>query len=163
MGSGIAAMHYTGMWAMHASTHMTHNPIMVARSILISIVASAMALWLTFDNTRRPSLFASAMFLGLAISGMHYTAMAGTTLYPLANPLPPVSPAVSPDLLAIVVAFVAFALSGVFLLTFVPDPSSQTSKSAEVLTPGVASKIVIEAAANGEAGDEPKAERIAAG
>src|SRR4029077_1038008 len=45
------------MWALHASTHMAHNPVMVATSILISIVASAMALWLTFNDARRPSLF----------------------------------------------------------------------------------------------------------
>jgi diguanylate cyclase len=128
MGSGIVAMHYTGMWALHASTHMVHNPVMVATSILISIVASAMALWLTFDVARRPSLFVSATLLGLAISGMHYTAMAGTTLYPLTNPVPFNSAAVSPDLLANVVAIVAFALSGVFLLTLVPERSSEAVK-----------------------------------
>jgi NO-binding membrane sensor protein with MHYT domain len=161
MGSGIVAMHYTGMWALHASTHMAHNPVMVATSILISIVASAMALWLTFNDARRPSLFVSAMLLGLAISGMHYTAMAGTTLYPLTNAAPPTSPAVSPDLLAIVVAVVAFALSGVFLLTFVPDQSSQTPNPAEGSTAPVASEIVIKAAARGAAGGEPKAEPAA--
>jgi diguanylate cyclase len=158
MGSGIVAMHYTGMWALHASAHMVHNPVMVATSILISIVASAMALWLTFDDARRPSLFVSAMLLGLAISGMHYTAMAGTTLYPLMNPVPPSSPAVSPDLLAIVVAVVAFALSGVFLLTFVPERSSEAAKSAEGPAPPVASKGAIEAVAKSEAGEKPRAE-----
>jgi diguanylate cyclase len=161
MGSGIVAMHYTGMWALHASTHMTHNPVMVATSILISIVASAMALWLTFDDARRPSLFISAMLLGLAISGMHYTAMAGTTLLPLANPLPPNSPVVSPGLLAIVVAVVAFALSGVFLLTFVPEQSNQTSKPSEVLTPPNAFTIVTKAAESGEIGGEPEADPLA--
>jgi NO-binding membrane sensor protein with MHYT domain len=65
MGSGIVAMHYTGMWALHASTHMVHNPIMVATSILISIVASAMALWLNFDVARRPSLFVSVTLASL--------------------------------------------------------------------------------------------------
>ena len=158
MGSGIVAMHYTGMWALHASTHMVHNPVMVATSILISIVASAMALWLTFDVARRPSLFVSATLLGLAISGMHYTAMAGTTLYPLMIPVPPGSPAVSPDLLAIVVAVVAFALSGVFLLTFVPERSSEAVKPAERLPPPDASKGTIEAAAKREGGEKPGAE-----
>jgi NO-binding membrane sensor protein with MHYT domain len=150
MGSGIAAMHYTGMWALHASIHMVHNPVMVVTSIFISIVASAMALWLTFDGARRPSLFVSAMLLGLAISGMHYTAMAGTAFYPLMNPVPLSSPTVSPDLLAIVVAVVAFALSGVFLLTFVPERSSGAAKPAEGLSPPVASEIAIETAAKAE-------------
>jgi NO-binding membrane sensor protein with MHYT domain len=161
MGSGIVAMHYTGMWALHASTHMVHNPVMVATSILISIVASAMALWLTFDVARRPSLFVSATLLGLAISGMHYTAMAGTTLYPLMSPVPPNSPAVSPDLLANVVAIVAFALSGGFLLTFVPERSSEAVKPAERLAPPAASKGTIEAAKR-EGGEETGAEPAAA-
>jgi len=154
MGSGIVAMHYTGMWALHASTGMSHHPVMVAASILISIVTSALALWLTFDKVRRPSLFVSATLLGLAISGMHYTAMAGTTLYPLMNPMPPSSPAVSPDLLAIIVAVVAFALSGVFLLTFVPDRSSEAAKLTQPILPTSA----IEVEAKSEGGEESRAE-----
>ncbi len=158
MGSGIVAMHYTGMWALHASTDMAHNPVMVATSILVSIVTSALALWLTFDKGRRPSLFVSAMLLGLAISGMHYTAMAGTTLNPAMNPAPLSSPAVSPDLLAIIVAIVAFALSGVFLLTFVPEQSSEGANPAAGPTSPIVPKSPIEAAPNSEAGEEARAE-----
>lgn len=161
MGGGIVTMHYTGMWALHASAHMAHDPLMVAASILISISAAAAALWLTFDDTRRPSLFVCAMLLGLAISGMHYTAMAGTTFYPLANAIPPSSPAVSPDLLAIVVAFVAFALSGVFLLTFVPEQSSQMPKPAEGLQPQMALNFAVEPVPGRQAREEPRAEPTA--
>ena len=51
---------------------------------------------------------------------MHYTAMAGMTLYPHAVSSPG-APALSTDLLAIVVAVVAFCVSGIFLLFLVPD------------------------------------------
>lgn len=158
MGGGIVTMHYIGMWALHASAHMTHDPILVATSILISIGASAAALWLTFDTTRRPPLFVCAMLLGLAISGMHYTAMAGTTFYPLTNAMPPGSPAVSPDLLAIVVAVVAFALSGVFLLTFVPEQPNQTPKPAQGVQPQIASNIALDSVPTIEARAEPIAD-----
>jgi len=33
MGGGIVTMHYTGMWALHESAHMSHNPGIVATSI----------------------------------------------------------------------------------------------------------------------------------
>ncbi|WOJ91468.1 MHYT domain-containing protein [Methylocapsa polymorpha] len=162
MGGGIVTMHYIGMWALHESAHMSHNAFIVAVSILISVVASAVALWLTFDNVRRPSLFICATLLGLAISGMHYTAMAGTTFYPLPTAISPNSPAVSPALLAIVVAVVAFALSGVFLLTFVPEQSSKAPKPAAAPpTPQVELSLSTEAIPGSETGEEPRVESIA--
>jgi NO-binding membrane sensor protein with MHYT domain len=51
---------------------------------------------------------------------MHYTAMAAVTIYPHA-PLLSSAPALSSDLLAIVVAVVAFVVSGLFLLVLVPE------------------------------------------
>ena len=59
--------------------------------------------------------------LGLAISGMHYVAMAGTTLHPLPGNELAMATAVTPDFLAVIVAFVAFVVSGVFILMLLPD------------------------------------------
>ncbi|MEP9379170.1 MHYT domain-containing protein [Aquabacter sp. CN5-332] len=119
MGLGIASMHYIGMQALHASAHMEHAPLFVAASVIIAIAASALALRLA-ARSGRPPLFLSAVALGIAISGMHYTAMAGMTIFPHPDPQP-LAPALSPDLLAIVVAVVAFLVSGLFLLVLVPD------------------------------------------
>ena len=55
----------------------------VAASIAVSIAASAFALWTIDSRPTRPRLFLGAIALGLAISGMHYTAMAGMRLDPL--------------------------------------------------------------------------------
>jgi diguanylate cyclase len=123
MGSGIASMHYIGMAALHESVHLMHAPNYVAASIAIAIAASGLALWLAGGRGSRPPLLLSASALGSAIAGMHYTAMAGLTLKPH-----PVNvsgaPALSTDLLAIVVAIVAFLVSGLFLLFLVPDRSA---------------------------------------
>jgi DNA-binding LytR/AlgR family response regulator len=54
---------------------------------------------------------------------MHYTAMAGLTLH-AAGHAAISAPALSSDLLAIVVAIVAFLVSAIFLLTLVPDRSA---------------------------------------
>jgi diguanylate cyclase len=122
MGSGIASMHYIGMAALHESAHLMHAPNYVAASIVIAIAASGLALWLAGGTGSRPPLLLSASALGSAIAGMHYTAMAGLTLKP--HPVSvSAAPSLSSDLLAIVVAIVAFLVSGLFLLFLVPDRS----------------------------------------
>src|SRR6266536_2498156 len=137
----IWAMHYVGMSALHASAHLAHASMFVAASVVVAIAASGLALWLAAGRGGRPPLLLSAIALGMAIAGMHYTAMAGLTLVPHPGPASG-APSLSTDLLAIVVAFVAFLVSGIFLLTFVPDrlatirtgatPPSERARAPEV-------------------------------
>jgi acetylornithine/succinyldiaminopimelate/putrescine aminotransferase len=51
MGLGIAAMHYTGMAAMRGHAELSYDPLFVALSLFIAIVASTVALWLAFRTT----------------------------------------------------------------------------------------------------------------
>jgi NO-binding membrane sensor protein with MHYT domain len=129
MGAGIFTMHYIGMTALHASAHMIHDPVFVASSMAIAIAASGLALWLANGPGARPPLILSAIAFGFAVSGMHYTAMAGMTLYPHPTGVSG-APALSSDLLAIVVAIVAFCVSGIFLLFLVPDRTKAEGASA---------------------------------
>jgi NO-binding membrane sensor protein with MHYT domain len=122
MGGGIFAMHYIGMNALDASALMIHDPRFVAASMAIAIAASGLALWLAAGRGGRPPLILSAAAFGVAVSGMHYTAMTGVTLYSYSTASPG-APALSVDLLAIVVAVVAFGISGMFLLLLLPDAS----------------------------------------
>ncbi len=86
MGAGISAMHYSGMSAIQIVPVLTYQPALVVASIGIAIGASFAALWLAFKlRTGRSRLLglargAAAVVMGLAISGMHYTAMAATRL-----------------------------------------------------------------------------------
>ena len=121
MGLGIVTMHYIGMMALHSAAHVEHNPFSILLSVLVGVIASGSALWLAFGQSRRPSLIVSAVALGLAISGMHYVAMAGTGLHPLPGNEMAMTSAVSSDILAVIVAFVAFVVSGVFILMLLPD------------------------------------------
>ncbi len=127
MGAGIVSMHYIGMTALHASAHMTHDHAHVVASVIVAIAASGLALWLAGGHGVRPPLLLSAAALGFAISGMHYTAMAGLAVFPHEMAATG-APALSTDLLAIVVAIVAFVVSGIFLLTLVPDRSGQEAR-----------------------------------
>jgi NO-binding membrane sensor protein with MHYT domain/DNA-binding LytR/AlgR family response regulator len=133
MGGGIFTMHYIGMSALHASTRMLHAPAYVAASMAIAIAASGLALWLATGRGGRPPLLLSAIAFGIAVSGMHYTAMEGVTLFPHAA-APVGAPALSTDLLAIVVAIVAFGVSGVFLLLLMPDQTRNAVDSLHRMT-----------------------------
>ena len=133
MGTGIFSMHYIGMTALHASAHMEHAPAYVAASWVIAVAASGLALWLATGRVGRPPIILSAVAFGIAVSGMHYTAMAGMTPFPMAISVSG-APALSTDLLAIVVAVVAFCVSGIFLLVLVPDRSREQGVTQAIAT-----------------------------
>lgn len=87
LGTAISTMHYTGMAAMEGV--VIHYELgLWCLSILIAIVASMAALWLsvksdrgTFAHRTRLKL-GSALIMGLAIVGMHYTGMAAAVFMP---------------------------------------------------------------------------------
>jgi diguanylate cyclase (GGDEF)-like protein len=84
MGAGVCGMHYTGMAAMRMQPGIQYVPWLVALSVVIAVLASGAALWLSFHlrqmprSSRRVRLlsYAAAIVMGAAIAGMHYTGMA---------------------------------------------------------------------------------------
>jgi len=88
MGGAIAGMHYIGMASMRVGATLTYSTPIVALSIVIAIVASLAALALAFsfrsDRSARGRLLKvlSAVVMGVAIAGMHYTAMAAARFAP---------------------------------------------------------------------------------
>ncbi|MEX2572159.1 MAG: MHYT domain-containing protein [Gemmatimonadota bacterium] len=85
MGAAIAGMHYTGMAAMRVPAEVSYQPSIVALSVAIAVAASLAALWLSLRFREESGRFAalgkgaSALVMGLAICGMHYTAMAAVS------------------------------------------------------------------------------------
>jgi diguanylate cyclase len=145
MGGGIFAMHYIGMNALDASTYMVQKPVHVAASMAVAIAGSGLALWLATRRGGRSLTQSSAAF-GVAVSGMYYTAMTGASIYPSVTASSG-APALSTDLLAIVVAVVAFCISGIFLLLLLPDSSRTESHSAAVPITAIVPHLVSEIAA----------------
>ncbi|HBZ93241.1 MAG TPA: histidine kinase, partial [Pseudomonas sp.] len=80
VGAGIGAMHYSGMAAMQMAPLLRYDPWMFALSIIVAVALAILALWVRFGlEGRLPTRWAlllSALVMGLAISGMHYTGMA---------------------------------------------------------------------------------------
>ena len=79
MGLGVAGMHYLGMSAMLMSAQVTYDLRLVALSVFIAIVASMAALWLAFNLRGKLQMLGSALVMGIAVCGMHYTGMAAAT------------------------------------------------------------------------------------
>ena len=91
VGAGIGAMHYSGMAAMQMAPLLRYDPYWFALSILVAVVLAILALWVRFGLRGRISggraILASAVVMGLAIAGMHYTGMAAARFVGIAEPL----------------------------------------------------------------------------
>lgn len=90
MGIAIAAMHYVGMAAMRLPAMCHYSQGLVVLSVVLAIVISLVALWLTFHlRTETKSMgwrkLTSALVMGAAIPVMHYTGMAAVTFTPMAS------------------------------------------------------------------------------
>ena len=135
-------MHYVGMHGLSGDFAMTHHGIMVVLSVLIAIAAAYGGLRAFLARQGGVQLALSAVAFGVAVSGMHYTAMEGMNLVP-----PPGGShhhieglAASSQMLSLVVALLCFVIAAGFLLSLVPDPRNKTVAAAD----GVAA--VLEAA-----------------
>ncbi|AOJ91072.1 histidine kinase [Burkholderia sp. MSMB0856] len=88
MGAGIVGMHYTGMAAMHMAPGIRYDPALFAASIGVAVIASTVALWMAQTLRAQQARHATAqrigaaLIMGIAITGMHYTAMAAAHFAP---------------------------------------------------------------------------------
>ena len=111
-GGGVAAMHYIGMEAMRLRAMCQYSSGLVAVSIVLAVVISFVALWLTFhfrDATKASGVrkLASAIVMGVAVPVMHYTGMAAVTFFPMRS---------APDL-AHAVEISSLGIAGIGVLT----------------------------------------------
>jgi NO-binding membrane sensor protein with MHYT domain len=124
LGVGIASMHYVGMHGLSGNFAMTHDVTMVLLSVLIAIAAAYGGLRAFLARQGGVQLALSAVAFGFAVSGMHYTAMAGMHLVPLSQGSHHHVGGLtaSPQILSLVVALLCFVIAAGFLLSLVPDP-----------------------------------------
>ncbi|MGK9067370.1 putative bifunctional diguanylate cyclase/phosphodiesterase [Stutzerimonas chloritidismutans] len=83
MGLGIWSMHFIGMLAFSLPMSLGYDPLITAGSLAISILASAMALWLVCQQALPLSrLVQGALLIGAGIAVMHYSGMAALRMQP---------------------------------------------------------------------------------
>lgn len=75
MGCGVAGMHYMGMAAMIMPMEVSYDLNILIVSIIIGVLASCAALWIAFHMRGKWQMFGSALIMGVAVCGMHYTGM----------------------------------------------------------------------------------------
>lgn len=85
IGAGIAAMHYLAVAGMRMNATATHEPGLVAGSLVVAVVASAAALVIALRGRRTWHLTAGAGVLGLGATAAYLTGMLGLTLTPAAG------------------------------------------------------------------------------
>ena len=127
MGLGIAAMHYTGMLAMQMFPPIHYDATLFICSILIAVGASVAALWIVIALRRHRSEFAifaklgSAVVMGIAIAGMHYTGMAAAQFAPGSVCLAVRAAGLSGSTLATLVGCLAMAILALTLIVSTLD------------------------------------------
>ena len=88
IGLAIATMHYMGMEGMKSHTNIHYLPGLFFLSIAIGVAAAEAAIWLALQSnkgsiSRQFNLkIVSALVMGVAICGMHYTGMAAAVFTP---------------------------------------------------------------------------------
>src|SRR6266849_2864517 len=127
MGGGIAAMHYIGMAAMRLPAMCRYSPALLTLSVVLAIVISFVALWLTFYFRGETTAWAwrkavSALVMGAAIPVMHYTGMAAASFTPSLLAHQDLSHAVSVSSLGLTgITVVTVMVLGLVLLTSLVD------------------------------------------
>jgi len=74
-GLGIAWMQYTGMAAMTMPAKISYDDTLYYASVAIAVLAATMALWFAFNLRGTWQRFGSAIVMGIAACGVHYTSM----------------------------------------------------------------------------------------
>ncbi|MFJ8948645.1 MULTISPECIES: MHYT domain-containing protein [unclassified Streptomyces] len=74
-GIGVASMHYLGMAALRLHGKVSYDPLLVALSVVIAVVAATAALWAALNIKSPGAVAVASLVMGGAVSSMHYTGM----------------------------------------------------------------------------------------
>lgn len=135
LGVGIGSMHYTGMAAYRMDGFIRYDLLLFLLSIVVAVVLATLALWIKFRlaDSHLPGigtgLLLSALVMGCAVSGMHYTAMAAAYFVRDAE-IAPVAASMVPSFLAAVVLVVTSTIIVITLIaTYFTRPQSASLRN----------------------------------
>jgi len=166
LGMGIVSMHYVGIHGLAGNFHIEHDHSMAALAALIAVGTAYGGLRIFLARQGGMRLAFSAVAFGIAVSGMHYTAMYGMHFLPSRDPGHGSGGLVaSPQAMSLVLAVLCFLLAAGFLLFLVPEPRRRAVPAVAGGAPFLARNIHIPLAdapsrsALEGATSDPKAER----
>ncbi|AXE82186.1 MHYT domain-containing protein [Streptomyces atratus] len=80
-GLGVASMHYLGMAALRLHGTIHYDPLRVALSVAIAVVAATAALWAALNIKSPRAVALASLVMGAAVSSMHYTGMLAVSVH----------------------------------------------------------------------------------
>jgi NO-binding membrane sensor protein with MHYT domain len=119
-GLGVAAMHYTGMAAMRLDAHVDYDPTRVGLSVLIAVVAATVALWLVVNVKGAAAIAGSALVMGVAVNGMHFTGMSAMSAHTQEEAGNPAGATASNLLVPIVLAVILVVIALIYAVMAAP-------------------------------------------
>jgi two-component system, sensor histidine kinase and response regulator len=129
MGAGIGAMHYSGMAAMQSEALLRFDPGLVAVSVIVAVVLAFISLEVRFRlrsywSSDTLATLIAALIMGLAVAGMHYTAMRAAEFFPAARV--EAEGAVLPvTLMALLIAVISALIAAVALVASIAGRQSE--------------------------------------
>ncbi len=155
LGGGVLAMHYTGVASMNVHGELHLDPLYVAASCVIAIAAATAALWFATRVRRVGANAGASLLMGVAITAMHYTGMAGVHHQaPEFTRYGAPEGSTVPDLLLplIVILFVFLLVCSLFLLLGVDEERTDYSRRPGHAAPAPPDDVV----RPGDAGYNPR-------
>lgn len=143
MGAGIGAMHYVGMAAMAGIGRqliMLFDPKLFVVSVIVAVVLANAALHINSLVGRRSGVatlgaeLGAALVMGLAVCGMHYTAMAATYIFPGDVTPDDIKHAFEPASLAFWVSFTSVLITSLAIFTAVVETRLQQAAREEAVS-----------------------------
>ncbi|MBO0868370.1 MAG: signal protein [Micromonosporaceae bacterium] len=130
-GLGVAAMHYTGMGAMRVGGDVHYDQTLVIVSVAIAVIAATAALAFTVLVRKPRTVMISALIMGIAVSGMHYTGMYALRIH-LATQAPGVSGVQPIVFLLPIMVFVILVLMALCYALLVHPVTSDSEIAAQM-------------------------------
>jgi methyl-accepting chemotaxis protein len=120
VGTGIACMHYLGMWAIEVPGHIEWSWDLIAASIVLGLLFGTAALPVAIKMNNRRGTILAAVLLALAIVSHHFTAMGAIDIIPDPSRSLAAS-SLSTTSLTLAVASAAIVLLGLSLISAFAD------------------------------------------
>jgi two-component system, sensor histidine kinase and response regulator len=136
MGAGIGAMHYSGMVAVRSEALLRYEPGLVAVSVIVAVVLAFISLEIRFRLRRYWSsdtlatLFA-AVVMGLAVAGMHYTAMQASVFFPAANDQA-IGEVLPTTLMALLITVISVLIAAVAIVASIAGRQSELATGLKI-------------------------------
>jgi two-component system sensor histidine kinase/response regulator len=135
MGSGIGAMHYSGMAALRSEALVRYHASTVAMSVIVAVLLAFISLAVRLKLRRHytPNALATgiaASIIGLAAAGMHYTAMQAAVFFP-GTAIPALDVVLPTTLMALFVTLISILIAAIVLVASIAGRQSEVAAGLE--------------------------------